>query len=338
VTKRHSVRRVAVLIDRQQVVDGDPHLTSRTALRHAPMEYHLGASLRRQGFDVTLISCRSGAQLVRELSAAKPDVVFNATEHMYDRRSSDVHIAALLELLRIPYTGATPSGLMLSRDKAISKSVAEKVGVRVPAYALAPAGVAPRNVPPFPVVVKPIGGDSSEGINYSSVVHDTRALKRQLAIVHRRGAAIVEEFVPGDDVYIFGWRGPALHILPPWRLRIGDDPTSARTMSTYQTKHNEAYRKKWRVRSLPADFDAARMREIRTMMTRLWPALQLRDYARVDCRLTPDGDLYFIEANANPGFSPVSRCDSWALPDYDKAIGAIIRLAALRGARGRTSG
>jgi hypothetical protein len=69
------------------------------------------------------------------------------------------------------------------------------------------------------------------------------------------------------------------------------------------------------------------------MFVRLWPALQLRDYARIDCRLTPAGELYFIEANANPGFSPVSRCDDWELPEYDAAIRAIVANAARRGAK-----
>lgn len=328
------MRRVALLIDRQQLVDGDPHLTTRAAFKHAPMEFHLGASLRRSGFDVTLIPCLSGAQLVRDLVAAAPDVVFNATEHMYGRRASDLHIAALLELLRFPYTGADPGALLISRDKAISKSLAEKAGVRVPQYALAPRGFAPRDVPPFPVVVKPVGGDSSEGIAMASVVNSEAALKRQLAVVHRRGTAIVESFIPGEDVYVFAWRDArALHILPPWCLRIGRDPSSPRSMATYQVKHNDAYRARWRIRSRPAKFDAARLRELRTMFVRLWPALQLRDYARIDCRLTPSGELYFIEANANPGFSPVSRCDDWELPEYDAAIRAIVANAARRGAK-----
>jgi D-alanine-D-alanine ligase len=331
---RPSVRRVALLIDRQQVVDGDPELTSRAALKHAPMEYHLAASLRRSGYDVTLIPCLSGTQLIRALGAAAPDVVFNATEHMYGRRASDLQIAALLELLRLPYTGADPGSLLICRDKAISKSLAEKAGVRVPQYALAPAGLAPYGVPPFPVVVKPVGGDSSEGITMASVVGSERALKRQLAVIHRRarGTAIIEEFIPGEDVYVFAWRDSrTLHVLPPWRLRIGRDPSSPRSMATYQVKHNDAYRARWRIRSQPAKFDDARLRELRTMFIRLWPALQLRDYARIDCRLTPSGELYFIEANANPGFSPVSRCDDWKLPEYDAAVNAIVMNAARRG-------
>jgi len=269
-------------------------------------------------------------QLVRDLGAASPDVVFNATEHMFRRRSADVHIAALLELLRLPYTGAPPATLLLCRDKGISKSLAEKAGVRAPSYALVPPGVTPRDLPPFPAVVKPIGGDSSEGINISSVVNNERALKQQLAIVHRRGSAIVEQFVPGIDVYVFAWQSKTLHVLPPWELRIGSDPSSPRSMATYQTKHNEAYRARWRIRSQPATFKPPMLREIRTMIGRLWPVLQLRDYARIDCRLTPAGELYFIEANANPGFSPVSRCDNWLLPEYDAAVRTIVMNAARR--------
>jgi len=330
VAKRVSVRRVALLIDRQQLVDGDPELTSDAAFRHAPMEFYLAASMRRSGFDVTIIPCVSAEQIVGDLRAASPDVVFNATEHMFRRRTGDVHIAALLELLRLPYTGAPPATLLLCRDKGISKSLAEKAGVRAPAYALVPPGVAPRELPPFPSVVKPIGADSSEGITLRSVVKNERELKQQLANVHRRGAAVVEEFIPGIDVYVFAWHSTKLHILPPWQLRIGRDPSSPRSMATYQTKHNDAYRARWRIRSRPATFRPPMLREIHTMVGRLWPVLQLRDYARIDCRLTPAGELYFIEANANPGFSPISRCDRWPLPEYDAAVRTIVMNAARR--------
>jgi D-alanine-D-alanine ligase len=324
--------RVALLVDREQRVDGDPSLTSKAALRHAPMEFYLGKALRELGYDVVVIPCLSGKQLIRALGHAAPGVVFNATEHMFGRRTSDIHIPALLEVLRLPYTGATAAALLRCRDKAFSKSLAAMAGVRVPAFALAPlGGDIPGELPPFPVVVKPVSRDSSEGIGASSFVRTRSALERQVEIVHRRfrDTAIVEEFIEGIDVYITAIEGRTLQLRRPQMLRT--NATGAHSMATYHVKHDLAHRKKLGVRTGPAKLDAKTARELDVAIRRLWPVLQLRDYARFDFRLTPGGVLYFIEANANPGFSPVSRADDWKdWDDYRAAVKTVIANAMRR--------
>ena len=322
--------KIALLVDHEQRVDGDPSLTSQQALWHAPMEYYIGKALRELGHDVAVIACVSGKQLLRDLAAAAPDVVFNATEHMFGRRTSDIHIPALLEMLRLPYTGATAAALLRTRDKAFSKSLAAMAGVRVPAFAIVPVGEAPRDVPPFPVVVKPAAHDASEGISARSFVRTRRALERQVAIVHRRfrDAAIVEQFIEGIDVYITAIQGRTLRLRLPQQLRVA--ATGARSMATYHVKHVMNYRRKWRVATGLAELDAKTAREIRRAARRLWSVLQLRDYARFDFRLTPGGELYFIEANANPGFSPVSRSDNWTWKEYRAAVKTLITNARAR--------
>lgn len=326
-------RRVALLIDREQRVDGDPSLTSAAARRHAPMEFYLAKALRELAFDVAVIPCLSGKQLLRDLSDAAPGVVFNATEHMFGRRTSDIHIPALLEVLRLPYTGASAAALLRCRDKAFSKSLAALAGVRVPRFALVPiGGELPRDVG-FPAVVKPVSRDSSEGVSARSFVGTRRALERQVAVVHRRfnDAAIVEEFIDGIDVYVTVVEGRTLQVRAPQQLRI--DATGARSMATYHIKHNAAYRKKWRAVTGNAKLTAATARELGRAVRRLWPLLQLRDYARFDFRLAPDGALYFIEANANPGFSPVSRADNWTWKEYRDAVKTVVANAVQRAAR-----
>lgn len=294
------------------------------------MEYHIARTLRRLGHHVTPLVATSGKQLVRDLTRLAPDVVFNATEHMYQRRTADLHIASLLELLRIRYTGATPASLLLCRDKASSKAIAEKVGVRVPPFALAPRGeLAPRDVPPYPVVVKPLSNDSSQGITLRSVVKTNEALKERLRIVHRsRDAAIIESFIDGTDTYVFAVEGRTLQIRPPHELIIR--AAGARSMATYHVKHNESYRSRWKVISRPAKLAPKTLREVQTAVRRLWPALQLRDYARIDFRVTAEGVPYFIEANANPGFSPASRADKWTPEEYEAAVQQVIANALRR--------
>ena len=330
-----SVRRVAVLIDREQCVDGDPELVSEEALAYAPMEYHLAASIRRLGYDLSLIPCLSGRQVIAELQKTAPDVVYNATEHVDGKRTADIQIPALLEMLRIPYTGASAASLLLCRDKAVSKSLAMMVGVRAPAFALAPIGEqSPQNVPPFPVVVKPVSGDSSEGISMTSVVRNRRALGERLKVFHRRYRqnAIVESFIPGADIYVHVMQERKLRILPPVQLCIDVDPSSPRSMATYHVKHNDPYREKWAIECRPANLGAASRREMESSIKRLWPVLQLRDYNRFDFRLTPSGEMYFIEANPNPAFSPGGRYDNWTEEEYDADVRMLINKAARRGA------
>jgi D-alanine-D-alanine ligase len=322
--------KVALLVDREQRVDGDPSLTTTAALYHAPMEFYIGKALRALKHDVAVIPFVSGKQLLRALGDAAPDVVFNATEHVDGRRAADICIPALLELLRLPYTGATAACLMRTRDKAFSKQLAAAAGVRVPRFALVPIGVEPPRGVPFPAVVKPVSRDSSEGISARSFVKSPAELARQVDVVHRRfrDAAIVEEFIEGRDVYVTATEGRTLRVRAPQQLRT--NAAGARSMATYHVKHDREYRKKWGVETGPAKVDAKVRRELERAVRRLWPVLQMRDYARFDFRLTPDADVYFLEANANPGFSPASRNDNWTWKEYLAAVKAVVRNAVRR--------
>lgn len=325
---------VALLVDREQRFEVDPHLTTGYARKYAGMEFHIARTLRRLGHAVTVIPCETGQQLIAALMAPRPDVAFNATEHMYGQRTGDLQVPALLELLRIPYTGATPATLLLCRDKAVSKALASKVGVRVPEFALATVGDEdPIGVPPFPVVVKPLSRDSSEGITLGSLVSTRTALRQRLRVVHRRyrDAAIIEAFVDGIDTYTFALEGPALQIRPPHQLLIDSQGSPAHSMATYQVKHSETYRKRWRIRSRAARLRPSTLAELEQSVRRLWPVLQLRDYARLDFRVTPRGEAVFLEANANPGFSPMSRSDRWSAADYEAAVRQVIENALARG-------
>jgi D-alanine-D-alanine ligase len=322
--------KVALLVDREQRVDGDPSLMTTSALRHAPMEFYIGKALRALKHDVVVIRFVSGKQLLRDLGSAAPDVVFNATEHVDGRRAGDIYIPALLELLRLPYTGATAACLMRTRDKAFSKQLASAAGVRVPRFALVPIDAEPPRDVPFPAVVKPVSRDSSEGITARSFVETPAALARQIDVVHRRfrDAAIVEEFIEGKDVYVMATEGRTLRIRAPHQLRT--NAAGARSMATFHVKHDRRYRKKWGVEAGPAVLDAKVRRELVRAVRRLWSVLQMRDYARFDFRVTPGHEAYFIEANANPGFSPASRNDNWKWSEYLQAMKTVIANALRR--------
>ena len=329
-------KRVVLLTDRESEIEGDPDLVSRRAKSHSGMEYYVGRALRELGCEVTIAFCRSGRQVVADLTRLAPDVVFNAAEHMYGDPTRDVHVAALLEALRLPYTGGSPATLLLCRDKTVTKSLAAAAGVRVPPFAMLPPGR--RNgvpLPPFPLVVKPSSRDSSVGIGVASFVRTPRALATRIGVVHRRfrDTALVESFIPGVDVNVYVVEGKRLQIGAPTSRRVSAaDPSSPHSMATYHVKHNAAYRDRWQIRYEPAHLSRATLRAMHHDIHTLWPILKLRDYARFDYRLTESGDLYFIEANTNPGFSLASRSERWTWEGYRKAVKTVISNALRRGA------
>jgi D-alanine-D-alanine ligase len=298
------------------------------------MEHSVARALRELGYSVAIIPCRTGLQLAADLTNARPDVVFNATEHMYGDPAGDVHVAAMLEALRLPYTGGSPAALLLCRDKAATKSLAAAVGVRVPPFAVVPVGIDAYEPPPLPAVVKPALHDSSVGIGVASFVRTRKALDARIALVHRRfrETAIVESFIPGVDVNVFTLQGKRLQIFPPTARRVSAaDATSPHSMATFHVKHNAAYRERWKIQYEYADVSASAMRLLHRDIYRLWPLLQLRDYARFDYRMTESGDLTLIEVNANPGFSPFSMSERWTWEEYLVAMKTVVENAIKRG-------
>lgn len=236
---------------------------------------------------------------IRALHALAPRLVFNLTEWVGGDRQLDHAVAALLEALELPYTGTGPEGLKLCRDKQAAKEVVAALGVAVPrTYTRVPGRAA------FPLLVKPRYGDGSDGIGNAALAATPAALRRRLAM--RRGAPwLCEAFIPGRDIYI-GLVGNTPRVLSPIGLDINesDRRRGAPRFATGRVKHDPAYRARWAVRYGPAEVPPRALAEVADISRRIFHALQLRDYARLDFRLTPEGQWVFLEANPNPDLSP----------------------------------
>ncbi len=243
---------------------------------------------------------------VAELRALQPKLVFNLTESVALDRSQDAAIAGLLDLLRIPYTGTGPVGLQLARDKALSKQIAADLGVAVPRYFVVPACGPIRNPRvPYPLIVKPQFGDGSDEVRVNSLVRNERELVQRVRVLRRRvrGPLICEEFIAGCDLYV-ALLGNAPEAMPAVELVIGRRGRGAPEFASYQLKSDGAYRNRWRVRWRVAKLSRNLARDVAVASRAIFHALKLRDYGRVDYRLTPDGRLVFLEANANPDLHP----------------------------------
>lgn len=272
-------------------------------------------------------------ETIRRLRALRPRLVFNLTEWLDGDRRLDAAIAGLLDALQLRYTGTGPVGLHLARDKALSKAIVAALGVRVPRHVVMNGKGSDSRGLAYPLIVKPQFGDGSDEIGRCSLVRTSRELQRRVQAVRRRvrEPLLVEEYVPGRDLFV-GLLGNAPRVLPPLELVVGREGEGAPSIATSRIKTNAAYRDKWQISYRKAKLPAAVLREVGRASTLIFHALKLRDYARLDYRLTPANELVFLEANPNPDLSPHTFGENqcFAGVAYPKLIGAIVDSAMKR--------
>lgn len=161
--------------------------------------------------------------------------------------------------------------------------------------------------------IKPVNTESSVGISQAALALDEKSALERVRFVHAHlGAdALVEEYVDGREIYCGVIGGERLEALPLIELLVGDLPIDAEDAPpgaprffTYKAKWDEAYRKKWNIRAgPPPDLDPALAKKVQTVARRACRILRVRGYARVDLRVTQDGEVHVIEVNPNPGLA-----------------------------------
>lgn len=255
-------------------------------------------ALRQQYRRIAVVPYDSDTKVtIAELRSLNPRLVFNLTEWIDGDRSRDHVITGLLEKLDLPYTGTAGYGLRLARDKARAKAVVAAVDVAAPRhYAVDRLGSAP-----FPLFVKPQHGDGSDAISGAALVRTPVELHSRLESLRTRklGSVLCEEYVQGRDLFV-ALLGNKPQVLPPLELVVGRQGRGAPRFATLRLKQDEVYKRRWKVRYRRAHLPRAVLNEIRHSSRRIFHALRLRDYARIDYRLTPDNRLVFIEVNPNP--------------------------------------
>ena len=328
---------ITVLVDPVTIPPDDREL------RHPPnkpiTEYHVCGALRHLGHRVTVLGAEYDiASVAKTLAQQSPDLVFNLTEQFCGDRRLDKNIAALLELLEIPFTGAGAMGLMLARDKNLCKQILTLHRIRVPSFMALPHNRTVRvskNLP-YPMIVKPAFEDSSEGIANASLVYDAEALLERAAFIHERWQqdAIAEEYIEGRELYVSVLGNKRLTVLPPRECAFNAEGDEGPTILTYRCKWDDDYRQKWKIDfGFAEDLNSNVLRSIQRICKRVYRALQLQDYGRIDLRLTPDDKLVILEANPNPDIAygeEVAEAAEKAGIDYESLIDRIVRLALKR--------
>jgi D-alanine-D-alanine ligase len=241
----------------------------------------------------------------RAFTELEPDIAFNLLVDFQEVAIYDQHVVGYLELLRKRYTGCNPRGLMLARDKGLSKELLAYHRIRVPRFAVFPVGKKIRKPAklPYPLVVKSLHEEASLGIAQASLVTSDEKLKERVEFMHETfdGDVIAEEYVEGRELYVGVVGNQRLHTFPIWELSLDQLPEGVPRIATAKVKWDESYQKKYEIRTQRAEnLPDGMAEEIARMCTRIYRVLKLTGYARMDLRLSPDGKVYVLEANPNP--------------------------------------
>jgi D-alanine-D-alanine ligase len=269
-------------------------------------EFDVTTTLRKAGHDVRCMGVLDSlTELRSSIADWKPDVVFNLLEEFNGIVTYDQHVVAFLELMRQPYTGCNPRGLLLSRDKSLCKQLLTFHRIPTPQFAVFPRGAriqVPRKLK-FPLFVKSTVEDASLGIAQASVVDDVAKLKERIEFVHSQvgSDALVEEFIEGRELYVGVMGNDRLTRLPVWEMVFGSMPESLPAIATRKVKWDKRYQAKYGITTRAAeDLPPAVLTTLDKLSRRIYRALGLSGYARMDFRVRPDGQVYVLEANANP--------------------------------------
>ncbi|OQW47340.1 MAG: D-alanine--D-alanine ligase [Nitrospira sp. HN-bin3] len=269
-------------------------------------EYDVVSALKKLGHDVHPLGVKSDLSVIHSaIDQWKPDIAFNLLEEFDGVAVYDQHVVSYLELLHMPYTGCNPRGLMLARDKVLTKKVLAFHRIPYPDFMEVPQGRSakrPKQLT-FPLIVKSVTEEASLGISQASIVEDDDKLSERVAFIHNSvgSGALVERYIEGRELYVGIIGNGQLQVLPVWELILDKLPDDAKRIATERVKWSGKYQQKYGITSREAEqLPEGKAHEIQDLAKRVYRALGLNGYARIDMRMDAEGQLYVLEANPNP--------------------------------------
>ena len=272
------------------------------------MEYDVIETLREQGHEVRVLGVHDDLTGIRPTAGFfQPHIVLNLMEAFAGVTTFDQNVVSYLELLRLAYSGCNPRGLILARDKALSKKLLAYHRVPVPDFTVVPLGRRPK-LPrklTYPLIVKSVFFESSTGISQASVVENEDQLARRVTFIHESlgTAAIVEQFIDGRELYVGVIGNERLDVFPVWEMSFAGMSDNRWRIATERVKWSTRYQKANGIMTDAAVLDEAMVARISNIAKRSYRALDLSGYARIDIRLDDEGRPYVLEANPNPNLA-----------------------------------
>jgi len=311
---------------------------NREGTKHDEVIDEVAAALSEVGHKTSLIGISDDLrELLDKLDDKRPDLVFNLCERFADNDMYEMNVTAVLTMLGQPFTGTGPAGMGLRQDQAVTKKLLKFHGVSFPNYAtfdkdnLEFAGKMR-----FPLFVKPLHGDTSLGIDDSSLITEYSKLVERINFIQTqlKVPALVEEYIEGREFYVGILGNDAAEILPVMELDFTNLPGGHPRIYGHEAKSDPASLQFGTVNAIVA---TELLPEVRARLTiagrEAAYALKVQDYARVDIRLSTDGVPMVVEVNANPYLERTSAFALAALQagmGYTTLINRIVEIARKR--------
>ena len=279
---------------------------SETDIDKFRTEYNVLTALENLGHEVRVIGLGDQlSELRHTIRDWNPKIVFNLLDEFSGIESYDHYVVAYLELMQQPYTGCNPRGMMLSRDKVLTKQLLAWHRVQTPDFRLFPYGRSfrlPRRLK-FPLFVKSATEDASMGISQASLVDNAANLRERVEFIHEhvQSDALVEEYIDGRELYIGVMGNTRLTTLPVWEIDFGTLSRVQARIATRKVKWDRNYQQRHEIKTGAArDLRPEQVRQLSHLAKRIFRALHMSGYARLDLRMRDDGSVFLLEANANP--------------------------------------
>jgi len=310
-----------------------------------PVLGQLEQALRNGGHEPRRVMIDAAVEpVVQELTSDRPDFVINLAESFAGKSALESSVAGLLNLLDLRYTGSSPAGLLVAGDKTLSKKVLLFHGIKTPQFVTVYRGMVDwAGDVSFPLIVKPPQEDASLGITQRSIVHDVKELLERIADLQSeyQQPALAEQYVEGREFYVGVLGNANARALPVIELDFSRFPSDRPRIASWAAKWgDEGDAKGAEFEGTESIFPDNLPDEWRERMQKAaveaFHALRLRDYARVDMRVTAAGEVYVIEVNPNCYLEAKSEFARAAERDglsYDALIAQIVELASARYAR-----
>lgn len=269
-------------------------------------EYDVVTTLREMGHEVLPLGVFDDLGVIRRaIREFKPDIAFNILEEFHGNSLYDYHVASYLELMKLPYTGCNPRGLMIAHDKALSKKLFTFHRINTPRFTVFPLNKKVRlpKTLHFPFIVKSLVEEGSYGLAQASVVTTEEKLLERVEYLHTRLATpvLAEEYIEGRELYISILGNQRMTTLPPLELVFGETRDDFHKIATSRVKWDWRYQDEHKIDiKPPLELDPLVIKQLINLGRRVYRVLGLSGYARIDLRLTEDNRIYVLEANANP--------------------------------------
>jgi D-alanine-D-alanine ligase len=310
-----------------------------------PLLGELDAALAENGHTTRRLAVDDAVQpLIDELTKEQPELVFNLAESFRGKSALESNVAALLNLLDLRYTGSSPAGLILAGDKTLTKKVLAFHGIQSAKFATMYRGQVDWSGDiKFPLLVKPPQEDASLGITQKSVVNDVKELLDVISSTQQeyQSPVLVEEFIDGREFYVGVIGNSKVEALPIIELDFSKFPAGLPKIASWEAKWGDDGDEKGAqfegTKSIfPTDLSEELANKIQQVAIDSFQALRLRDYARIDLRITAEEEVYVIEANPNCYLeqnSEFARSAQKAGFEYPALIARIVELASARYSR-----